>query len=189
MLSPSQVPLLHSVPCTYWRHPPLPSQVPSRPQVAAALAGQTEELFGATPEGTKAQSPRELRRLQALHVSPQAEVQQTPSAQNPVWHSRSQLQDSALPLDLLCASGEQVLAWATSRLPPSDVGPASLGRETKWAFLHPAAPRTAHRTRTPGKESLLARARSIAEHDKSFRIGTHFLTEAMFICHRAHRLD
>jgi hypothetical protein len=62
----------------------LPSQVPSSPQVAAVLAGHSEESFGDTPEGMNAQSPRELRKLQALHVSPQAAVQQTPSAQNPL---------------------------------------------------------------------------------------------------------
>jgi hypothetical protein len=82
--SPSQRPGLHSLPCTYSRQPPLPSQVPSWPQVAGVLATQSSVSLGLPPAGTKAQSPRELRRLQDLHASPHAEVQQIPSEQKPV---------------------------------------------------------------------------------------------------------
>ena len=152
--SPSQVPALHSVSFTYRRQPPLPSQVPSCPQVAGVLAGQTRGSWGFTPDGTKAQTPRELGRLQALHLSPQAEVQQTPSTQYPLWHSPSQLQDSACPLDLLTVPGAQTPGcWAASDVlasffPPSDLPPAS---SRKLAVVQPAAPKTAHRARAAPK--------------------------------------
>jgi hypothetical protein len=133
----------------------LPSHDPSSPQVAGVLAAQTEGTLGLPPDGTKAQSPRELGRLHALQVSPQAEVQQIPSTQNPVWHSRSQLQDSALPLDLLGVLDEQVLGgWAvcvvpgtsevlTSFLPASRVPPPSTSTCAYVAVLQAARPKTA----------------------------------------------
>jgi len=92
--------------------------------------------------------------LQALQVCPQAEVQQSPSAQNnPVWHSALQLQDSACPLDALTVPGAQVPGWATSEVlasffPPSDAPPAS---PEKLALVQPTAPKTAHRARAPPK--------------------------------------
>jgi hypothetical protein len=153
--SPSQVPALHSVPLPYLRQPPLPSQVPSNPQVEGVLAEQTEGPLGWAPDGTKAQSPRELRRLHALQVSPQAEVQQMPSTQNPVWHSRSQLQDSALPLDLLGVSDVQVLGGRTasevpeaSRALASALPPPSTPTLMYVPVLQAAMLRTVPRTRT-----------------------------------------
>jgi len=67
--SPSQVPALHSVSFTHWRQLRLPSQVPSSPQVAGLLAGQSRGWLGFPPAGTGAHSPRELARLQAMQVS------------------------------------------------------------------------------------------------------------------------
>jgi conjugal transfer/entry exclusion protein len=52
-------------------------------------------------------SPSALGRLQALQVSVQAVLQQTPSTQNPVRHSLSQVQASAVPFDFAPASDEQ----------------------------------------------------------------------------------
>jgi hypothetical protein len=166
MPSPSQMPDLHSVPLGYWRQPPLPSQVPSRPQVAGVVGAQARGSVGFTPGGTKAQSPRALGRLQALQISAQAEVQQIPPTQNPVWHSRSQLQDSALFLDLPGASGAQVLGCAAasdvpetsedlaSLFPPSGPPPSlPLGSPREEPILHPVTPRTAHRTREPQQAS------------------------------------
>ena len=158
-LSPSHVPALHSVPFTYWRQAPLPSQVPSCPQVAGVLAAQVRGSCGFTPEGTTEQSPRELGRSQAMQVAPQAEVQQSPSTQNnPVWHSPSQLQDSAFPLDLLSVPDEQALGWPASAapgtsFPPSCVPPPPPSRPmlTYLLFAQPAAPKTAHRARAPQK--------------------------------------
>jgi len=108
-----------------------------------------------------AHSPRELGRLQAMHGCPQAEVQQSPSTQNPVWHSSSQLQDSAFPLDLLTVPGEQTLVcWASavpepsealaSFFPPSSVPlPPSTPTLPKVLFVQPPAPKTAHKARAP----------------------------------------
>jgi hypothetical protein len=87
------------MPFSNLRQPPLPSHFPSSPQVATELATHWRAMLGWTPNATKAQSPKELARSQALQVSVQAEVQQIPSTQNPLWHSRSQLQDWAFPLD------------------------------------------------------------------------------------------
>ena len=88
------------------------------------LAAQTEGSLGVTPDGTGAQTPKELGRLQAMQVCPQAVVQQTPSTQNPVRHSGSQLQDSAIPLDWLVVSGGQAWGGVTSAACPS-CGPPS----------------------------------------------------------------
>lgn len=82
--SPWHVPGLHSVPRGYFRQAPLPSQVPSRPQVPAVVAGHTEESPGCAPAGTGEHSPRELAKLQAMQVSPHEDVQHTPSTQKPV---------------------------------------------------------------------------------------------------------
>ena len=154
MPSPLQMPALHGVPSPYLWQPPLPSQNPSCPQVAGVLAVQTEGSLGFWSDGTKSHSPSELARLQALQVCPQAEVQQSPSAQNnPVWHSALQLQDSALPLDALTVPGGQVPGGATSDtlasfFPPSDAPPAP---PEKLALVQPAAPKTAHKARAPPK--------------------------------------
>ena len=143
--SPSQVPALHGVSFSNLRQPPLPSQVPSSPQVAGELATHWRATLGLTPDGTGAQTPKELGRSQALQVSVQASLQQIPSTQNPVWHSRSQLQDWAFPLDWLGISGGQVLGWATSEALPSRPPPPS--GLAKLAPLQPAAAKTAHRAK------------------------------------------
>lgn len=124
--SPSQVPVLQTVSATYSRQAPLPSQVPSRPQVAGVLGLQIELSRGEAPAGMKLQSPRALGRLQALQVSPHADVQQTPSTQYPERHSLLQVHDSLLPLLGGPASPEQAILTGRSAarrsfcaLPPS----------------------------------------------------------------------
>ena len=166
MPSPSQVPDRHSVPCTYKRQPPLPSQVPSGPQVAGVLAVQSEDEPDLTPAGTNAHSPSEVRRLQALHVSPHEEVQHTPSAQNPVWHSLSQEHESALPLVLSPVPAEHALEVEASgsfvatsaRLasePPVLPPPPSTEAVDSSAFLHAAGERTV----TPSASARIRAAR------------------------------
>ncbi len=146
-LSAAQVPVLQWVPCAKRLQAPLPSQVPSCPQVAGVVAAQTKGSLGVTPAGTMAQVPKELGRLQAMQVCPQAVVQQTPSAQNPVRHSRSQLQDSAIPLDWLGVSGGQVWGGVTSAAVPSCRPPSPRSALPNWAGVQPTAPRATH-TRT-----------------------------------------
>jgi len=145
--SPSQVPALHSVPGSNLRQPPLPSHFPSSPQVAGVLATHWRASLGWPPRGTKAQSPSELAKSHLLHVSPQAEVQQIPSAQNPVWQSWSQVQDSAFPLDCLASLDEQTLGWAPSEIFPSWCPPPSRSALAKLAPLQPPAATTAHTAR------------------------------------------
>jgi hypothetical protein len=140
--SPSQMPVLQMVSATYRRQAPLPSQVPSCPQVAGVAALQVLESLGVAPAATKVQSPSALGRLHALQVPSQAEVQQTPSTQCPVRHSLSHWQDSLLPLLGEPASSAQA-AWIgasarqseldcplsttqASRPPPSTTSPRPL---------------------------------------------------------------
>ena len=82
--APAHDPGLQIVPATCWRQAPLPSQVPSSPQVDSSLAGQTSGARGARPSGTKAQIPGEPWTLQDRQVPVQAVLQQTPSTQNPL---------------------------------------------------------------------------------------------------------
>jgi hypothetical protein len=89
--APSHVPALQTVPVGCLRQAPCPSQVPSRPQVDAAVATQAPES-SATPLGTNEQMPGAFGALQVLHVSPQALLQQTPSTQKPLWQSPPQPQ-------------------------------------------------------------------------------------------------
>jgi hypothetical protein len=93
---PSQVPAWQTVPETKLRQPPLPSQVPSRPQVVGSLFGQTDGERGRSPAATNEQVPGADLVLQDLQVSVQAVLQQTPSTQWPLPQSLSQPQISPL---------------------------------------------------------------------------------------------
>ncbi len=64
------------------RQPPLPSHVPSAPQVVVAVAAQAPSC-GSTPLGTNVQLPTEPGTSHALQVSLQAVAQHTPSTQWP----------------------------------------------------------------------------------------------------------
>jgi hypothetical protein len=120
--APLQVPSWQIVPPRYFRQAPLPSQVPSRPQVDWADTGQMLAERGMTPAGTKVQTPGEPGTLQDLHVSVQALSQQRPSTQNPLWQSASQ--PHALPLapwvPSLCAQIWMVSTGASAA--PSALG-------------------------------------------------------------------
>jgi hypothetical protein len=120
--APSQVPVPQLVPGTRLRQVPLPSQVPSRPQLEGSDAGQVLAIRGAEPAGTKAQTPGELGVLQDLQVPVQALLQHRLSTQKPLAQSPPQLQASPLAL---CMS--PVLLQATGPLscepstPPSSL--------------------------------------------------------------------
>jgi hypothetical protein len=105
--SPSQAPLSQIVSATYNRQPPLPSQVPSFPQVVGVLALHRDGSVGEAPAGMKLQSPSALGRLHALQLSLQADVQHTPSTQYPDRHSALHEHASLLPLLGGPASPEQ----------------------------------------------------------------------------------
>jgi hypothetical protein len=81
---PEQAPALHTVPGTWLRQPPLPSHVPSRPQVDSSDARHWFDACGAPPAGTNVHVPGEPWTLHAMHVPVQAVLQQTPSTQNPL---------------------------------------------------------------------------------------------------------
>ena len=76
----------HVVPLTHLRQPPTPSQLPSRPQVLAAVAAHCP-VGAAVPAGIGVQVPVVPVRLHAMHVPVQALLQQTPWAQFPELHS------------------------------------------------------------------------------------------------------
>jgi hypothetical protein len=124
--APSQVPARQTVPAGYCRQAPLPSQVPSCPQVDMADGAQVVALRGLMPSGTNAQVPIMPGTLHALQVSWQADAQQTPSMQNPLSQSPSQAQ--TVPRVLRGAAAvRQATSEPPSFLPPSaeasSVGP------------------------------------------------------------------
>jgi hypothetical protein len=82
--APEHDPGLQIVPATCWRQAPLPSQVPSSPQLDSSVAGQTSGARGAPPAGTRAQIPGDPCTLQERQVPVQAVLQQTPSTQKPL---------------------------------------------------------------------------------------------------------
>jgi hypothetical protein len=92
----AHAPALHTVPSTYMRQAPLPSQVPSSPQLDMADAAQSAAARGAPPAGTAVQMPGDPWTLHAMQVPVQAVLQQTPSTQKPLWQSLSQPHVSAI---------------------------------------------------------------------------------------------
>jgi hypothetical protein len=74
----------HAVPRTHLLHPPAPSQVPSRPQVAGRSWMQSSR--GSSPAGTIEHRPGVLDELQVMHARAQVLSQQTPSTQLPLAH-------------------------------------------------------------------------------------------------------
>ena len=82
--APAHVPACRRVPATCWRQAPLPSQVPSRPQLDVGAPGRRVGVRGAPPAGTTAQMPGEPWTLQAGKSPLQAVLQQTPSTQKPL---------------------------------------------------------------------------------------------------------
>jgi hypothetical protein len=92
------------VPDGWLRHPPVPLQVPSVPQLVAGVTAHIA-LGSDTPDGTLVQVPTEPPTVQLRQLPVQALSQQTPSAQTVETHSAPELH--ALPLGFL----PQMLAW------------------------------------------------------------------------------
>ena len=115
--APLQVPAWQTVPSSYVRQPPLPSQVPSSPQDEEGLVGQTLAALGGTPAATNEQTPGADGVLQDLQFSVQALLQQTPSTQKSLVQSA--LQPQAAPLVLRAPpSPHDLLSRPASTLPP-----------------------------------------------------------------------
>jgi hypothetical protein len=89
--------------------------------------------FSATPFGTGEHTPGELGALQVLHVSVQALLQQTPSAQKPLWQSPPQLHGCPLGFSALASAVAQAPSlasgfgppWSPSQPPPHPEAPRS----------------------------------------------------------------
>ena len=73
------------VPGPHLRQAPAPSQLPSRPQVVGAEAVQS--LRASDPDTAGVQVPRVPTPSQVMQVPVQADAQQTPSTQKPLWQS------------------------------------------------------------------------------------------------------
>src|SRR5262249_32535636 len=84
-VEPEQVGAMHTVPETYRRQPPLPSQVPSVLQVDAPLSAHWPR--GSWPAGTSVQLPSLPGTAQLLQVPVQVVLQQTPCWQMPELQS------------------------------------------------------------------------------------------------------
>jgi hypothetical protein len=75
----------HTVPVAYRRQPPVPSHIPSVPQLAAPLS--MHWFSGSCPTATKAQVPALPDSAHERQVPVQLELQQTPCWQRPEAHS------------------------------------------------------------------------------------------------------
>ncbi len=82
----SQTPGLQTVSGKWLRHLPVPSQVPSSPQVDLSWATHWLATSGLTPAGVSVQVPSAVPKLHVMHVPPHAVSQQIPSAQKPLPH-------------------------------------------------------------------------------------------------------
>src|SRR5262245_48866028 len=98
-----QLLVAHTVPVTWRRHTPLPSQVPSRPQVEGSSGTQT--LRGSDPAGTFLQVPGDPMMLQAMQFPVQSVSQHTVSTQKPDMHWPPLLHAAPLASLLLATSG------------------------------------------------------------------------------------
>jgi hypothetical protein len=81
-----QLSAAQSVPIGYLWQLPAPSQVPSVPHELACWSVH-DPCGSGPPAGLGAQVPREVDSAQLWQAPVQAELQQTPSAQNPLLHS------------------------------------------------------------------------------------------------------
>jgi hypothetical protein len=81
-VEPLQLPGAHSLPATYRRQAPAPSQVPSSPQLVDGISAHWSR--GSSPAGTDMQVPSLPGTLQLTQVPVHAPAQQTPSTQNPL---------------------------------------------------------------------------------------------------------
>jgi hypothetical protein len=118
---PAQAPEAQTVPFTNLRQPPLPSQVPSSPQVEAAAIGHSLAVRGLAPAGTASQVPSDPGRLHDMHFPVHADLQQTPSTQNPL--PQSEPHEQGCPR--LVAPVPLVLQAGGRSAPPSASCPAS----------------------------------------------------------------
>jgi hypothetical protein len=121
--APAHCPGRQVVPEGNLRQAPLPSQLPSSPQVETLAAGQVAASRGATPTGTKLQVPTAPWTLQDLHVSVQADEQHTPSTQNPLVHSPSQPQAAPFALCPASPAAHDIASAPFRSVPASLAGP------------------------------------------------------------------
>jgi hypothetical protein len=96
-VAPLQLESAHSVPLTYFRHPPAPSQVPSFPHIAATAIGHCDATIGGLPAAIGVHVPSE----QDMHVPVQALLQQTLFTQCPDAQSASRPDAQVPPIGIL----------------------------------------------------------------------------------------
>jgi hypothetical protein len=122
---------LHIVPVEYFWQAPAPSQTPLLPQLGAPSSAHS--LRGSVPTSAGRQLPTAPGAAQLKHTSVQARLQQTPSAQNPLWHSAAIVQ--------ACPSGSPIVPPASPPLStaPSPLAPPPSTRMSAGASLFAGA--------------------------------------------------
>jgi hypothetical protein len=121
--APSQVPGPQTAPAMWLRQAPLPSHIPSSPQLETSEAGQVLATRGGLPTGMNPHRPGELGVLQDLQVSVQALLQQTLSTQKPLAQSPAQPQAIPLPLCMAFVLLQVTAGPSAARsMPPSPGG-------------------------------------------------------------------
>jgi hypothetical protein len=112
-------------PCAYFRQAPAPSQAPSRPHVATPSSGHS--LRGSVPTSAGVHIPRLPTAAQVMHVPAHAELQHTPSTQNPLPHIVPAVHDAPLTNPAGGVSDEESTAsTGASGAGPSAEGPPSV---------------------------------------------------------------
>jgi len=130
----AQVPGRHVV-ARYRRHAPDPSQVPSNPQVAGACTGQSPARRGGEPATRSRHIPTAPGAEQVWQPPLQADVQQTPSTQNPLAQSRLLVHEASTE------APRASMTRSTLASPPSSAAPpAPASRPTGWPAAPPAPP-------------------------------------------------
>jgi len=116
--SPSQVPALQTVFIGYLLQPPMPSHLPSNPQLETGDVVQVVVSRGVPPSMRFTQVPSMPVAAHVLQPSVQAVSQQTPSAQWPLPHSASQVHAAAFPF---VPATQGLVSEPTSRVSPGIV--------------------------------------------------------------------
>src|SRR5262252_2144703 len=144
------MPGLHIVLTAYLLQPPMPSHLPSRPQVDTGETGQDVVSRAGSPTARLTQVPSVGPGIaQVLQPSVQATLQQTPSAQWPLPHWASQLQASPIALGASPAEHGGAVSIVSTRMSPGGrtvsgmtsmrTSPPS-GLLLFWLLLQAAAP-------------------------------------------------
>jgi hypothetical protein len=162
---PSQRPASHWVPGGCRRHAPVPSHVPSSPQVDWSWGTQSPGSRGPLPAGRAMQKPAAPGAAHVRHPLAHAVEQQTLSTQNPLRHAPANMQGAPSGARSLKgaappAPAEPALAPAAPLAPPAfapavPLAPPTPAPAVPFAPPAPAVPVTSSMARTSPRVSGL----------------------------------